>query len=74
MMLARLVCVLLRHRTQVIYTPTEGMVRCTRCGTVSDRWPALRPEYAIRDHARRAAFWASVDAKTDKVRAFRKVR
>jgi hypothetical protein len=39
---------LFRHTTRLVVTPTEGRIICTRCASVLDVWPILRPEEANR--------------------------
>lgn len=72
-MIARLVCLIVGHRTAVTFTDTEGLVQCQCCQKVLDRWPVLRPEEGHRARARHAAFWAKVDAQPERP-ALRRVK
>ena len=46
---------LLGHATRLVVTQTEGRIVCTRCQTVLDAWPILRPEDWHREQRRELA-------------------
>lgn len=57
-MIARLLCLLGRHKTYV----TVGAIKCRRCPAVLDSWRVLRPEVETR--AQRAHAEAMAERET----------
>jgi hypothetical protein len=60
-MLSRLLCLLRRHHTSVVFT--EGQVRCQRCGRVLEIWKVLRPEQVAKALRDSEQFWARIEAR-----------
>jgi hypothetical protein len=58
-------CLLTGHKTVVRYTPLEGQVSCSRCGTVTEVWKVLRPEQVAQELRRQQQFWARIDARRE---------
>jgi hypothetical protein len=67
MTLRSLVCFVRGHQTSVVYTSTEGQVRCQRCGRVLEIWKVLRPEQVAQELRASRQFWAKVEARQPRV-------